>query len=121
MAEIWPSTVPSKPKAGSPQTVPYRAPLKTEFEDGNVRRRRSTTKNVATQSFQIEMTAGQFETFKAWVRDDLFDGTLPFTLSVWTGNGYGDRTCSFTDATYGDSQQAGGDHMISISIDIEDW
>lgn len=120
MAETWPISVPSKPKAGSPQTVPFRAPHATEFEDGNIRRRRSTTKNVATQSLQIEMTAAEFATFKAWVRDDLVDGTLPFTMSVWTGNGYADRECTFTQA-YGDSQQAGGDHMVSVSLDVEDW
>lgn len=120
MAETWPAGVPSRPKVGAQQAVPFREPYATDFEDGNTRRRRSTSRNVASLSFQIQMTAAQFSTFKVWVRDALVDGTLPFTMPVWTGSSYADRTCSFTQA-YGDTQVGGQDHMVSVNLDVEDW
>lgn len=120
MAETWPVGVPSKPKVGSQQAMPFRKPLATDFEDGNLRQRRSTTKNVATLAFPIEMSAAQFVDFKTWVRDVLVDGTLPFTMSIWTGSAYATRTCSFVQP-YSESQLGGADHTVTVNLDVEDW
>jgi hypothetical protein len=121
MPEIWPPTVNYIAEADSLQVVPYRRPLATDMEDGQQRRRRSTTKNIATVSFTLRMPNDQFETFKAWVRDDLVDGVLSFTMQVWTGSAYEARICNLKDGTYQDDATKGVFHDIGLALDVEDY
>lgn len=120
MAETWPANVPSLAMIGSMKGKPFRAPIVTDMEDGPSRKRRSTTKNIATYTFAITMTNAQFATFKAWVRNQLVDGTLPFSASVYTGSGAATKTCSFTQP-YDDDPTDGTQHVVSVSLDIEDY
>lgn len=90
------------------------------MDDGNTRQRRSTTKNIATLAFSIPMTNAQFQTFKAWVRDTLVDGTLQFTAPIWDGSAHTTKNCTFT-APYKDSMTADSLHVVSVSLDVEDW
>lgn len=121
MPESWPPTVTHIAEANSIQVVPFRAPHVTDMEDGQQRRRRSTTKNIATVSFRLRLPNDQFETFKAWVRDVLVDGSLPFTMSVWTGSAYEERVCSLQDGTYQDGARQGLNHDVGLSLDVEDY
>jgi hypothetical protein len=120
--EAWPASVPFAAEDDSVKGTPFRAPLATEFEGGNQRRRRSTTKNIATLEFAISMSNAQFGTFKIWVRDTLVDGTLPFTMQIWTGEAYAARTCSFAGR---DPYQFGPDgfgrQLVTLTLDVEDY
>jgi hypothetical protein len=100
---------------------PYRPPLVTDLEDGISRGRRSTTKNIAKVQLSIRMDNSEFDTFKAWVRDDLVDGTLPFTMSVWTGSVYATRTCSLVGKTYQADPAEGFYNDVSMTLDVEDY
>ena len=119
MPETWPVTVPHKPRHGTPRVTPFRAPEKTDMEGGNSRQRRSVTKNIATMAFEITMDAAEFADFKAFVRDTLVDGTVRFTMPVWTFAGYADRICQFTEPYSATPFGAGA--VVSVSIDIEDY
>ncbi|KRA44701.1 hypothetical protein [Devosia sp. Root635] len=121
MPDTWPITVRHKPLAGSPQITPFRAPLATDMEDGMQRRRRSTTKNVATMAMRIPMTAAEHATFEAWVRDTLADGTLDFTMPVWKGGSYADRTCSLVGGLYQSASRGSSGFEVSFNLDIEDY
>lgn len=122
MAQSWPVTVPSAPLRGSFQIQqPWRPALVTDFDDGNSRARRSTSKNIARLAFQIVMSADEFEAFKAWARDTLVDGTLAFTMSVWTGSGYAIRTCTLVERTYQAQPTAVTAEIISLTLDVEDY
>jgi hypothetical protein len=90
------------------------------MEDGQKRRRRSTTKNIATYGFQVKMSAAEFAAFQVWVRDTLVDGTLPFEASVYTPSGVADRVCSFAQP-YEHDVSDGIVHVVSVSLDIEDY
>lgn len=122
MSESWPATVPYFALVHTVQgEAPFRKPYRTTFEDGNKRARRSTTKNTATVAFSlVPFTKDQFKTFAQWVRDDLVDGTLPFTMKVWTGSDYEERTCSFVeDYTWSD---IGYQMMqVQVKLDIDDY
>ncbi len=118
--ENWPVSVPHIVRAGSLKGSPFRAPLTTDMEDGQQRRRRSNSKNIARLEMSIYMDDVQFSTFKAWVRDVLVDGTLPFTMPVFTGSAYQVRTCSFNEQYSFDPQAAEG-HIVSFAVDVEDY
>lgn len=118
--ETWPEAVPYEPLAGSFQLIPFRPPHATDMDDGPRRRRRSTTKNIATASFTIRMENAAFDTFKAWVRDDLVDGDLDFTMQVWTGSAYAERNCSFREI-YTSDPGHGLRHRVRVTLDVEDY
>jgi hypothetical protein len=120
MAEIWPGSVPSLPQYGSLSGQPFRAPLRTDFEDGNRRQRRRTTKNTATYQYEVAMTNAEYAIFASWVRDDLVDGSLPFTALVWTATGQAERLCSFVEP-YRDEVADFDLHRISMTLDIQDY
>ncbi|HEV7278389.1 MAG TPA: hypothetical protein VGN80_19080 [Devosiaceae bacterium] len=118
--ETWPEAVPSEPLAGTFQALPFREPDRTDMEDGSRRGRRSTTKNIATLTFTVRMSNAAFDVFKAWVRDDLVDGVLEFTMPVWTGSGFAERTCSFRER-YADDAGHGLRHRVRLVLDVEDY
>ena len=120
MAEIWPAAVPSKPNSDSLKGEPFRAPLATDMEGGNRRRRRQVSKNIARLEMTIEMTDAQFVEFKGWVRDTLVDGTLPFTMPIYTGTAYQDRLCAFVEP-YQFGAAGWGRHAVSFQVDVEDY
>jgi hypothetical protein len=124
MTEAWPA-VNSVPVAGTLKvSAPFRTPTATDLDDGNVRYRRSTTLNIATLAFSIQMSNADFGTFKVWVRDTLVDGTLPFTMPIWTGAAFETRTCQFTQPYTDDPGSGlGGElvHQVSLSLDVQDY
>lgn len=121
MTASWPGTVPYKARRGTfALQSGFRAPTKTDLDDGNTRQRRSATKNIASLSFSIKMTGTQFQTLLAWVRDTLIDGTLPFTMNVWTGTAYASRTCNFA-APYSNSDATAPFVFVGVSLDVEDY
>ena len=118
----WPENVPHAPLAGSFQGTPFKAPNATEFEDGPERARRRSTLRVATLRFAIRMSNAEFDTFHAWVKNTLVDGTLPFTMSVWRGGGYVTKTCRFARGEPPtDDPGQGLRHRVGVVISVEDY
>lgn len=120
MAANWPVTIPYEALTGSLKVSPFRAPLATDMDDGQQRRRPSTTKNIATVGFVIPMDPTAFEEFKGFVRDTLVSGVLPFTMPIWTGADYEDRTCTFREP-YEDDPGSGSMHQVTVNLDVEDY
>jgi hypothetical protein len=117
----WPGSVAERPLRGSFRVLaPFRAPDRTDMEDGPPRRLRASTKNIATIGFTLRLTSAEFATFKRWVRDTLVDGTLSFSMNVWTGAAYELRTCSFAADYQGDAGD-GMNHDVALTLDVEDY
>jgi hypothetical protein len=123
--EEWPEGVPYKVQRSTfRQSAPYRAPHRTEFEDGNRRARRSSTKNIATIQFTfVDWSKDEFEAFALWVRNTLVDGTLPFTMPVWTqtADEYAERVCSMVSGEYTTSDVPPDRTAVSWTIDVVDY
>lgn len=118
MPVAWPEGVPYFAQRPV-EVAPFRAPHRTDMEDGPPRQRRSSTRNTATLQFTVPMRNAAFEIFKAFVRDDLVDGTLAFTMNVWAGSDYEARTCTFVERYR--AQSAGFEHLVGFTIDVDDY
>lgn len=91
----WPA-VPYRPTRDGFQPIkPFLDPISTEMEGGNIRQRPRPGDNVASLGQTIMMTPADAETFKAWVKTTLNNGTARFTALVWTGAAYVSKTCQF--------------------------
>ncbi|OKO83381.1 hypothetical protein AC629_22840 [Bradyrhizobium sp. NAS80.1] len=88
--------MPYRPVRDSFQPIkPFLDPIATEMEGGNIRQRTRPGDNVGTLGQTIMMTPADAETFKAWVKTTLNNGTARFTALVWTGATYVSKTCQF--------------------------
>jgi hypothetical protein len=63
-------------------------PVATEMEGGNIRQRPRPGDNVGTLTQTIWISAAEHDTFVAWVKDTLGNGTGRFTANVWLGTAY---------------------------------
>ncbi len=120
MAQTWPASVPHKPAVDSLRGIGFQPPLSTDMDGGNRRRRRNVSLNTASLDMTIHMTNAQFLIFKAWVRDTLVDGTLPFTMPIWTGAAYEERTCSFVEP-YQFGAAGSRRQSVSFQLDVEGY
>jgi hypothetical protein len=121
MPELWPADVPYAPRANSLRVLnPFQQPLATDMDDGQQRRRRSSTLQLAGLQFVIKMENDEFDLFKLWVRDDVVDGTLSFDVPVWTGSDYETKTCTFRQP-YSDDPGRGIRHLVTVVLDVEDY
>src|ERR1043166_1712002 len=93
----YPSYIPYRPRRNEwsmPQ--PFVPPLETEMEDGsNVRLRSTPGSNVAIVQQIVRMLPAERDTFDAFVRATLNNGTSRFTMSVWLGSSYQTKTVQF--------------------------
>jgi len=120
MSSTWPGTVRHTPVSGSMSVdEPFRPPNRTDMEGGNRRGRRMATLNVATASFALRLDNPEFATFKAFVRDELVDGTADFTMPIWTGAAYETRTCR--NISYTANPGGGFFHDVAITLEVEDF
>lgn len=72
---------------------PYRDPLATDMEGGNVRLRRMPGDEIFQIQFDLLFTNAQFATFQTWV--NTFRGVSRFSMNVYDGTGYAVRTVQF--------------------------
>jgi hypothetical protein len=70
-------------------------PLATAMEGGNVRQRPRPGDNVGTLTQTIWISAAEHDTFVAWVKATLGNGTGRFTANVWLGTAYLNKVCQF--------------------------
>lgn len=121
MAETWPAINHYAKQGTFRVDQPFRKPHKTDMDSGPVRRRRSSSKNIATVSFSIQLTPAEYQTFQAWVRDTLVDGSLEFTMPIFDGTTYTTKTCSIPDGLYKNEAGTGFMHEISWTLDVENY
>jgi hypothetical protein len=72
-----------------------RDPVATEMEGGNIRQRPRPGNNVGTITQTIWISAAEHDTFVAWVKGTLGNGTGRFTAYVWLGSAYLNKVCQF--------------------------
>jgi hypothetical protein len=72
-----------------------RDPLETAMEGGNTRSRPRPGDNVGTITQTIWVTAAEHDTFVAWVKAMLGNGTAQFITDVWLGTSYLSKVCQF--------------------------
>ncbi|WP_316184729.1 MULTISPECIES: hypothetical protein [unclassified Bradyrhizobium] len=70
-------------------------PLATPMEGGNIRQRPRPGDNVGTVTQTIWMTMAEHDTFVAWVKTTLNNGTARFTMNVWLGSSFVNKVCQF--------------------------
>jgi hypothetical protein len=75
----WPNTLPQYFNVAGYSEEPADNTIRTPMETGDIKSRRRFTGQYDIISGAIDMTAAQFETFKAFWRDDLKDGSLTIT------------------------------------------
>lgn len=71
------------------------APLASEMNSGTTRRRNKYTLRVSEMTFKLVMTAAEVATFRTFVTTTLGNGAARFTMPVWDGTAYVNRTVSF--------------------------
>ncbi|WP_210186589.1 hypothetical protein [Bradyrhizobium elkanii] len=79
-------------------------PVVTDMEGGNTRQRSRPGDNVGTITQTVWMPMAEHDTFVAWVKNTLNNGTARFTADVWLGSSYVNKVCQFikpgTQLTY---------------------
>lgn len=70
-------------------------PVSTDMEGGNTRERPRPGDNVGSITQTIRMSAADHDTFVAWVKTTLNNGTARFTANVWLGSSYVSKVCQF--------------------------
>jgi len=70
-------------------------PITTDMEGGNTRERPRPGDNVGTVTQTIWMSMAEHDTFVAWVKSTLNNGTARFTTNVWLGSSYVSKVCQF--------------------------
>lgn len=123
MTVAWPESVPYLALQDTFSVdKPWTDPDVTDMDDGTQRAAPSTTVNIATVGFSVRMSAAAYATFKAFARDDLVKGSLPFTMNVWSGSAYVSRKVQMIGATYRQQPDADGRfHNVALSLHVWDY
>ncbi len=70
-------------------------PISTDMEGGNTRERTRPGDNVGSITQTIWVPMAEHDTFVAWVKTTLNNGTARFTAQVWLGSSFVTKTCQF--------------------------
>lgn len=117
----WPPGVPYAPDLNSISGIKrILDPLATEMEGGNTRLRSRPGDNVGTISQTIVMKAAQFETFVAWVKNDLGNGTSRFTAPVRLGAAFEAKVCQFSGGAPSYQPVGAGAFAVSMTLRVYD-
>ena len=120
----WPDGVKFKPRRDDYQiAAPHLPPLATDMNAGNVRMRRQFTSAIGQLRYNIQMPQAQFETFKAWERDTLGQGSSRFTVPIYYGSaGWVTKTCWLEKGTYiAVPSKAAGNMEVSFTLNVLDF
>jgi len=117
MATPWPGTLPAYPRRDLGWS-PKGNVIAFGTEVGKGKRRRRSTYDSELWSLSFIMTDAQLAIFKAFVRDDLKGGSLPFDfVYLRTGDTY--RFSFDTDAPYSVAYFTPLEHLVTLSLDGE--
>jgi hypothetical protein len=94
----WPAGVPSLPLLESHSIDPMLAPIRTEMEQGNMRRRARPGDDVAVVQQSVAMTKAQYDTLVAWGKSTIGNWTGRFKANVWLGSSCATKVCQFESA-----------------------
>jgi hypothetical protein len=70
-------------------------PITTDMEGGNTRERPRPGDNVGTITQTVRMSPADYDTFVAWMKTTLSNGTARFTSDVWLGTALVNKVCQF--------------------------
>src|ERR1700704_822465 len=70
-------------------------PISTDMEGGNTRERPRPGDNVGTITQTVRIYPADYDTFVAWVKTTLNNGTARFTMDVWLGTSLVNKVCQF--------------------------
>jgi hypothetical protein len=70
-------------------------PITTDMEGGNTRERPRPGDNVGTITQTVRMSPADYDTFVAWMKTTLNNGTARFTSDVWLGTALVNKVCQF--------------------------
>lgn len=114
----WPAGLPHTPTASVlAAPVPSREPARTEFEDGPDRMRRRALTRIRKQQVTIPLTSTQMQSFEAFFRDSIADGTGHFMTSVFLPGGCKKRRVYIDNATYS-APRIGTKYHVSFTLCI---
>lgn len=95
LMSAWPA-VSYKPEQTSWRKSPFRPPIKTEMDGGNVRLRRQPGDTAVLVAQTIVLTLAEFATLESWVENTIAGGTAQFTMNVLlSGTTYSSQTVQF--------------------------
>jgi hypothetical protein len=117
---VWPASVPHSPQRGSYKIErPFNKSNESEFEAGNTRSRPigQTQYRIISQTIRMDQT--EFNTFDAFVRDDLKQGTLRFTMTVWMGHEAASKTVKFSGEEKFTVATRARSKMVSMRLEVE--
>lgn len=78
----WPVAVPFQTERDAWSNVPFRAPLETEMESGDVRTRNRPGDRLATLTWARPLTATEADAFRDFVEATLHRGAMRFRMQV---------------------------------------
>jgi len=113
----WPSDVPYRSLPDGWGAKPYRTPLETDMDGGNVRVRRRPGDGLGTMSWKVELTAAQMASFRSFVETTLRFGTARFSMPVTLdGSTYETRTVQIVGGSLQYSTPGGG--VAAVQMDL---
>jgi hypothetical protein len=97
---VWPTTLPQQCVRGSWRVPEVHAPnSSTEMNAGTTRSRRRYTLAVSRVQFDLVMNSAQLATFWGFYFNTIGSGAARFTMPVWNGAAYVNKTCRIKSAT----------------------
>jgi|GEM_PF-1988311 hypothetical protein len=117
---VWPAGVPSKPQLSGWGIESLAGELlETDMQGGNTRARRQFADRIAVMPYSILMSAAQYQTFVAFLLNDLGHGAAEFDMPVYTGTGCAVRTVRIIGGANAVKVQAvGARRLVSMQLAV---
>lgn len=115
----WPTGLNHLANKGSWSFKPRTDSARTDFDQGPARMRRRYTRSFSGVEFSVAMTYLEFEMFKTFVDQDLFQGTKWFNMTVFRGSAYGTTQVRFKSAEEPYSVVERGFNLVDVSLNLE--
>lgn len=120
----WPVMVPfQSPLDGITPTQSYVQPLQSETEGGPpIMRPRSGPRSTEYPWRSKLLTREQWEAFDQFTRDDLRQGTLPFSMPIYKPGGfYVERICQIKDGVWTTDMSYVPKISINFTLIVYNW
>jgi hypothetical protein len=116
---VWPAGLPHRPVAWS-LAEPSRAPIETAMQSGVVRARPATALLIGVVQMTLRMGFRDYHVFRAFWRDQLARGTLPFLMPVPDGVGCADYKVRLRGGTFTVALVTNSIRDVSFALDVWD-
>jgi hypothetical protein len=98
---------------------PHRPLLESEMNQGNVRSRPVATLVIGIVEMTLVMRTAQYNTFRAFVRDDLERGSVKFNMPVYDGVTCPTRVVRLRGGAYTVARSGSSKKVVSFSLDVD--